>query len=97
MAKVIIARMQALKDKIIKYKEERAKLRSIVRDSTTSKQEKFQAIQQLAAMSSKTFMVKWRKVCPITGKARGLKINGINGHLAYLSLEKGLIPGMIRK
>ena len=82
---------------VIKYREQREKLKAEIRDPETSMDDRLRAVRKLATLPRSSSPVRFRNRCKVTGRPRGyLRAFGMSRiSLRELALE-GKIPGVTK-
>ena len=80
-----------------RYQSKRAELKAIVRNASTSPEERFSAQLKLAALPRNSSAVRIRNRCLLTGRSRGVYRKFNVSRIALRDLaSKGQIPGMLK-
>ena len=80
-----------------RYRVRRAELKTIVRNPSTSPEERFNAQLKLAALPRNSSAVRIRNRCQLTGRSRGVYRKFNLSRIALRELaSKGQIPGMLK-
>ncbi|WP_306253624.1 30S ribosomal protein S14 [Parvularcula sp. IMCC14364] len=80
-----------------KYESKRARLRAIIRDESSSPEDKFKASLKLAELPRNSAPVRIRNRCQVTGRPRGYYRKLKMSRIALRELgSQGLIPGLVK-
>jgi len=80
-----------------RYQMKRAELKAIVRNASTSPEDRFSAQLKLAALPRNSAAVRIRNRCLLTGRPRGVYRKFNISRIALRDLaSKGQIPGMLK-
>lgn len=80
-----------------KYESKRARLRAVIRDESSSPEDKFKASLKLAELPRNSAPVRIRNRCQVTGRPRGYYRKLKMSRIALRELgSQGLIPGLVK-
>ncbi len=80
-----------------RYQVKRTELKAIIRNASTSPEERFSAQLKLAALPRNSAAVRIRNRCLLTGRSRGVYRKFNISRIALRDLaSKGQIPGMLK-
>lgn len=98
MAKVSSVERNKKRARMIKqYASRRARLKAIIKDQTTSPEERFGAVLKLAEMPRNSSKIRHRNRCEVTGRSRGVYRKFKLGRVMLRDLaSRGQIPGMVK-
>ena len=92
-----VAKNDRREEIIAKYKEKRAKLKSIIMSKETSVQEKFEAQLKMTKLPRDSSKIRYRNRCNVTGRPRGYYGDfGISRIALRENAGFGYIPGVIK-
>jgi len=82
---------------IRKYANRRAALKQVVRDQSTTPEERFQAVLDLAKLPRNGSYIRYRNRCEVSGRPRGVYRKFKLGRVMLRDLaSRGQIPGMVK-
>ena len=93
--KSVIARERKRQRLVAKYKEERDRLRAIMKSPTATLEKKLEAQRRLQKLPKNSAPARLRNRCQITGRPRGyLRMFGVCRNLFRQLALEGKIPGV---
>lgn len=98
MAKLSVVVREKKRERLVQLKrEQRAKLKEIIRNPTTSEEDMRAAQTQLNKMPRNSSRVRLRNRCQLTGRSRGVLSKFKLSRLCFREMaNKGLIPGIFK-
>lgn len=98
MAKVSSVERNKKRAKMIgAYAERRARLKAIIKDQSTSPEDRIMAVFKLAQMPRNSSKIRYRNRCETTGRPRGVYRKFQLGRVMLRDLaSRGQIPGMVK-
>ena len=79
------------------YAEKRAALKAIIRDQSTSREDRFRAVLKLAELPRNSSKTRVRNRCDLTGRPRGFYRKLRLSRIAIRELgAEGKIPGLVK-
>ncbi len=98
MAKISVVARQKKRERLVELKrEQRTKLKEIIRNPTTSEEDQRTAQMELNKMPRNSSRVRLRNRCQLTGRGRGFLSKFKLSRLCFREMaNKGLIPGVFK-
>ncbi len=98
MAKTSAVERNKKRARLIKqYAGRRAAMKAVIKDQSTSPEERFQAVLKLAEMPRNSSRIRYRNRCEVTGRPRGVYRKFKLGRIMLRDLaSRGQIPGMVK-
>lgn len=98
MAKVSSVERNKKRARMIKaYASRRARLKAIIKDQTTSPEDRFGAVLKLAELPRNSSKIRHRNRCEVSGRPRGVYRKFKLGRVMLRDLaSRGQIPGMVK-
>lgn len=82
---------------IAQYANRRARLKAVIKDQTSSPEERFGAVLKLAETPRNSSKIRYRNRCEMTGRPRGTYRKFKLGRIMLRDLaSRGQIPGMTK-
>lgn len=79
------------------YATRRAALKAIIKDQSTSPEDRFHAVLKLATLPRNSSPIRYRNRCEVTGRPRGVYRKFKLGRIMLRDLaSRGQIPGMVK-
>ncbi len=98
MAKVSSVERNEKRARMIKaFASRRARLKAIIKDQTTSPEDRFHAVLKLAELPRNSSKIRYRNRCEVSGRSRGTYRKFKLGRVMLRDLaSRGQIPGMVK-
>lgn len=98
MAKTSAVERNKKRAKMIgEYASRRARLKAIIKDQSTSPEDRILAVFKLAELPRNSSKIRYRNRCEVTGRSRGVYRKFQLGRIKLRDLaSRGQIPGMVK-
>lgn len=95
--KAMIVKNEQKADIVERYREKRAQLRKVLKSTTATPEEKYEARLKMERLPRRSMEVRVTNRCRVTGRPRGYLRKFQMSRIAFRELaSRGMIPGVVK-